>query len=87
LRGEEKKKKKKKKKKGDGSVVKLGILGFILGRLPMNNKILIFSIILSVILSVIFNLNFKFNQKFLETAKYHRRLFNPSVILSVKNSN
>jgi hypothetical protein len=32
LRREEKKKKKKKKKKGDGSVVKLGILGFLLGR-------------------------------------------------------
>jgi hypothetical protein len=32
LRREEKKK--KKKKKGDGSVVKLGILGFLFGRLP-----------------------------------------------------
>jgi hypothetical protein len=30
--------------------------------------------------SVIFNLNFQFNQKFSETAKYHQRLFNPSVI-------
>jgi hypothetical protein len=34
LRREEKKKKKKKKKKGDGPVVKLGILGFLLGCLP-----------------------------------------------------
>jgi len=36
-----------------------------------------------VILFVIFNFNFQFNRKFLETAKYHRRLFNPLVILSV----
>jgi len=36
-----------------------------------------------VILSAIFNLNFEFNQKFSETAKYHRQLFNPSVIPSV----
>jgi hypothetical protein len=35
LRREEKKKKKKKKKKGNGSVVKLRILGFLLRRLPM----------------------------------------------------
>jgi hypothetical protein len=33
--------------------------------------------------SVIFNLNFQFNQKFSKTAKYHRQLFNPSVIFSV----
>ena len=33
--------------------------------------------------SVIFNLNFEFNKKFSETAKYHRWLFNPSVIPSV----
>jgi hypothetical protein len=32
LRREEKKKKKKKKKKGDGSVVKLRIVGFLLWR-------------------------------------------------------
>jgi hypothetical protein len=37
LREEKKKKKKKKKKKGDGSVVKLGILGFLLGVLPTDN--------------------------------------------------
>jgi hypothetical protein len=36
-----------------------------------------------VIPSVIFNLNFKFNKKISETAKNHRRLFNPSVIPSV----
>jgi hypothetical protein len=34
LRREEKKKKKN-KEKGDGSVVKLGILGFLFGCLPM----------------------------------------------------
>jgi len=36
-----------------------------------------------VISSIIFNLNFEFNEKFSETAKYHRRLFNLSVIPSV----
>jgi hypothetical protein len=36
-----------------------------------------------MILSIIFNLNFEFNQKISETVKYHRRLFNPSVIPSV----
>jgi hypothetical protein len=38
---------------------------------------------MSVIPYVIFNLNFQFNQKFSETAKFHRSLFNPLVILSV----
>jgi hypothetical protein len=51
--------------------VKLEILGFLLGLLPTDNKILIFLIILPVIPSVIFNLKFEFNQKFSETAKYH----------------
>jgi hypothetical protein len=38
LRREEKKmKKKKKKRKGDRSVVKLGVLGFLFGCLPMDN--------------------------------------------------
>jgi len=32
-----KKKKKKKKRKGDRSVVKLGVLGFLFGCLPMDN--------------------------------------------------
>jgi hypothetical protein len=36
-----------------------------------------------MISSIIFNLNFQFNKKFSETAKYHRRLFNSSVILSI----
>jgi len=36
-----------------------------------------------MILSIIFNLNSEFNKKISETAKYHRRLFNPSVIPSV----
>jgi hypothetical protein len=35
-----------------------------------------------VIPFVIFNLNFQFNRKVSETVKYHRRLFNPLVILS-----
>jgi hypothetical protein len=52
--------------------VKLGILGFLLGHLPTDNKILIFLIILSVSPSIIFILNFEFNQKFSETVKYHR---------------
>ena len=36
---------------------------------------------------MLLNLNFKFIKKKLETLKYHRQLFNLSMIPSIKNNN